>query len=41
MDVYNVELFLHVTGVVIVFAGYGALLFATCRAAPRWQDGGG
>jgi hypothetical protein len=29
MDVYNVELFLHVTGVVIVFAGYGALLFAT------------
>jgi hypothetical protein len=29
MGIYNVELFLHVTGMVIVFAGYGALLFAT------------
>jgi hypothetical protein len=39
VDVYNVELFLHVTGVVIVFAGYGALLFATVmlRIADRTE----
>lgn len=39
MDVYNIELFLHVTGVVIVFAGYGALLLAsaTFRIADRTE----
>jgi Predicted integral membrane protein (DUF2269) len=39
VDVYNIELFLHVTGVVIVFAAYGALLFATLmlRIADRTE----
>lgn len=29
MNAYSIELFVHVAGVVIVFMGYGALLFAT------------
>jgi hypothetical protein len=39
VNIYNIELFLHVTGVVVVFAGYGALLFATVmlRIADRTE----
>lgn len=40
VNAYSVELFLHVVGVVIVFAGYGALLFATAtmRLAKRTEE---